>query len=235
MSAYLRKYATGTGADVRIQLVSPTTGRFIDDGDWTPAAGDIKVSIDGGSAADLDSEPTYSNGWWIFVFTNGELTGKRVTVKIVDADGPAVLDDSFEIETFGHASACYPPDYSTGVVPDGAITEAAFDADTAKYQAKVVLVDDDSGGVDLYLVTFFKNGQPYTGTVTSPTIQVVKAADGTDLIASTALTQIGSTKFYKKSSSTRTTAGSGYIAVVGATLDGIAMTWSQPVGRDSTA
>lgn len=124
----------------------------------------------------------------------------------------------------------------SGTLPAGSIDAAAFAADTDVYTMKVVLIDDNAGTADLWLVAFFKNGVPYTGTVTSPTIQVIKAADGTDLVASTALSQIGSTKHYKKSeASNRVVDGSGYVAVIGATLGGSARTWSQPIGRDSAA
>lgn len=115
-----------------------------------------------------------------------------------------------------------------------AIAEAAFAADTAKYQMKCQLAHDNAGTTDLYLVTFFKNGQPITSGITSMTIQVVKASDGTDLIASTALTQIASTGYFKKSEGTnRITAGSGYIAKISASIDSGTRTWSQPVSRDT--
>jgi hypothetical protein len=103
------------------------------------------------------------------------------------------------------------------------------------YQAKVTLTDDNSGGVDLYLVSIFKDGVPILSGITSPTIQVIKASDGSDLVASTALTQVASTGFYKKSeASSRVVSGSGYIAKVAATIDSTTLAWSQPVSRDST-
>jgi len=116
----------------------------------------------------------------------------------------------------------------------GAIDAATLAADMDTYQAKVVLIDDDSGATDLYLVTFFKNGEPVTTGITSPTIQVIKASDGTDLIASGALTEIGSSGMYKKAETTnRVVDGSGYIAKVQATIVSATRTWLQPIGRDS--
>lgn len=105
-------------------------------------------------------------------------------------------------------------------------------ADT--YQAKVSLIDDNAGTADRYVVAFFKNGEPVTTAITVPTIQVIKAADGADLIASTALTEIGATGRYRKDEATnRVVSGAAYVAVIGATIGGAARTWSQPVGRDS--
>jgi len=120
-------------------------------------------------------------------------------------------------------------DQSTGQLDSGSIGTSV---DT--YQAKVVLLDDDSGATDLYLVTYFKNGEPITSGITSPTIQIIKASDGTDLVASGALTEIGSLGMYKKAETTnRVVDGSGYIAKVQATIASATRTWLQPVGRDS--
>lgn len=124
-------------------------------------------------------------------------------------------------------------DSSVGAMAAGAIDEATFAADTAKYQAKVWLVDDDAGINDRYLTVWFKNGEPVTSGITSPTIQVIKSSDGTDLIASTAMTQIATTGLYKKDEATsRVVDGAGYIAKVQAIIDAATRTWFQPVGRD---
>lgn len=104
------------------------------------------------------------------------------------------------------------------------------------YQAKVLLFDDDSGASDRYVVVFYKNSQPITSGITSPTMQVIKVSDGTDLIASTALTQIASLGLYKHDqSANRISSGASYIAKIQATIDSSTRTWFQPVGRDSTA
>lgn len=116
----------------------------------------------------------------------------------------------------------------------GVINEAAFNADSAKYQAKVHLLDDNTGTNDRYIVTWFKNGEPIVAGITSPTIQVIKASDGTDLIASTAMTQIATTGLYKKDEATnRVVNGAAYIAKVQAIIDSATRSWYQPVGRDS--
>lgn len=100
-------------------------------------------------------------------------------------------------------------------------------------QMRVWMVDDNSGGRDLWMVTVYADGAPYTGTITSPTLQVVKE-DGTNLIAATALTQIGSTGYYKLAESTnRIVSGQGYVAVVSMTINGATQTWTQQMSRDS--
>ena len=116
-----------------------------------------------------------------------------------------------------------------------AFASAKFAADVSTYQAKVWLFDDDGGTTDRYVVAWFKNGQPVLASITSPTIQVWKASDGSDLIASAAMTEIGTTETYKYSATAgeRITDGAAYVAKVEATIDGSTRTWVQPVGRDS--
>lgn len=103
------------------------------------------------------------------------------------------------------------------------------------YQAKIWLCDDDTGTTDRYEVVWHKNGQPVTSGITSPTIQVIKASDGTDLIASTAMTQIGATGLYKydATGASRIVDGAAYIVKIQATIDGATRTWYQPLSRDT--
>lgn len=126
-------------------------------------------------------------------------------------------------------------DSSVGAVAANAIADAGLSTDLDTYQAKVDLIDDDAGATDRYVVAFFKNAQPVLAGITSPTIQVWKAADGTDLIASTALTEIGTTQTFRYNATTtaRVASGAGYVAKVTATIDGATRTWVQVIGRDS--
>lgn len=115
----------------------------------------------------------------------------------------------------------------------GAIDDDAVAADMDAYHAKVWVVKE-STTADHYAVVFFKNGQPVTTGITSQTIQVIKASDGTDLIASTGLTEVGALGIYKKDESTNKMVGGAiYFAKVQATIDGSARQWLQQIGRDS--
>jgi len=100
------------------------------------------------------------------------------------------------------------------------------------YHADVFLTRDALNSQDEYTIVWYKNGTPVTSGITVPTIQVVKRSDGSDLIASTAMTQIGSTGCYKLDSSTRLTSGEAAVAVITATIDESSRTWRRPVGRD---
>jgi hypothetical protein len=116
----------------------------------------------------------------------------------------------------------------------GAITEDVFAADTAKYQAKVWFFDDDTGTTDRYVAVWYKDGEPLTSGITSPTIQVYKVSDGSDLVASTSMTQIASTGTYRYTEATnRLVDGVAYIAKITASIASATRTWYQPVGRDN--
>lgn len=115
------------------------------------------------------------------------------------------------------------------------VNQADWDAlVTNSYQAKVWMQDDNANSNDRYVVSWYRNGVQVTSGITSPTIQVIAAATGSDLVASTSMTQIGSTGAYRYSEGTNRIAdGAAYLIVVTATIDGATRTWYQPMGRDS--
>lgn len=119
-------------------------------------------------------------------------------------------------------------------VASNAIAAAALAADLNVYLADIDVAIDTANERDEYTVTWLKNGVPVTSGITSPTIQVVKRADGTDLVASTAMTQIGATASYKYDEATNViTAGEAVLVIVGATIDGAARSFRRVVSRDT--
>ncbi len=118
-----------------------------------------------------------------------------------------------------------------------AIVAATLAADLDTYQAKVVWFDDESNVTDRYVVTWFKNSQPITSGITVPKLQIVKVADGSDLIAASGMTEIASLGRYRYDATTteRQTSGAAYLAIATATIGGSSRNWDQSVSRDSTA
>lgn len=160
----------------------------------------------------------------------GAIAANAITATSINADAVTaakIADSAIDAATFAAGAI------NAAAIADGAIDDAAVAADMDAYHAKVWIVKE-STTTDHYAVVFFKNGQPVTSGITSPTIQVIKASDGTDLIASTALTEIGSLGIYKKDESTSKLAGGAiYFAKVTATIDGSTRIWLQQIGRDS--
>jgi hypothetical protein len=111
---FLRKYNTAT--HVYVPIVKRAVVDFAVSADWTPAAGDVKISKDGGAAANVTNLPTaitMGNGAvWDFSLTATEMQAAKIVVTIVDSATKAVEDQCFDIVTFGNASAEYPPDFS---------------------------------------------------------------------------------------------------------------------------
>lgn len=104
------------------------------------------------------------------------------------------------------------------------------------YHADIQFTRDQSNTQDEYTITWFKNGVRQTTGITSPTIQVIKRSDGSDLIASTTPTQIASTGTYKHDATgaNRQTVGEAVLVVVTATIDAGSRSFSRLIGRDSS-
>ncbi len=115
------------------------------------------------------------------------------------------------------------------------VVSAALASSQDVYHADIEVTIDETNSKDEYTVTWFKNGVRQTSGITVPKIQVVKRADGLDLVAQADMTQIGSTGSYKYDEDTdRLTAGEAALVVVSATIDASGRTFSRIVTRDSS-
>jgi hypothetical protein len=153
---------------------------------------------------------------------------------------PTTFGRTLDISSGGEAGI----DWANVGTPGSTVSLSATTVGTATalgsaydlYSADIQFQRDEANTQDEYTVTWFKNGVRQTSGITSPTIQVINRSDGSNLIASTAMTQIGTTGSYKYDEATnRLTAGEAAVAVVSGTIDGSARTFSRIVGRDSTA
>lgn len=194
----------------------------------------------------IDADAIADNAIDAGAIANDAITAAKIATGAIDAD--AIADNAIDAGAIA-ADAITAAKIATGAIDadaiaadaitaakiaNGAIDAATFNADTDTYQAKVWLTDDDTGTADRYTVIWYKNGQPIVSGITSPTIQVYKIADGSDLVASTAMTEIASTGTYRYvEASNRIVDGVGYIILVSATIGGSGRTWYQPVSRDS--
>lgn len=194
---------------------------------------DFTTHNDAGANANADSTPTftvYKNGSAVVAITSQNATNYgtglyRCLAAITSANGFAVGDKVSLV-----ATATVGGDTSSVVLK---VCQVA-----AIYAAQIDLSDDESNTQDEYSVQWFKNGSPVTSGVTSPTIQVIKRADGTDLVAAAAMTEIGSTGAYKydaTAEANRISAGEAVVVQVQATIDGATRTWRRMLSRDSAA
>lgn len=221
--------STGAGSD-GTHIVLDSTASSVDDiyNGYIVTKASTTYGVERGSIVDyVGSTRTATID---FTFTNIPPAGDFVT--IYHTLGFSLSDA--ELSAF-RAWCAFGINSSTGYLAANCIPEEAFAADTAKYQMKIGIHLDSGATSDRYTIAFFANSQPIFTGVTSPTLQVVKDADGTDLIAATSLTQIASTGVFKYTAtgSARITPGAAYFAKVAATIDGSSRTWIQFIGRDS--
>lgn len=112
------------------------------------------------------------------------------------------------------------------------INAAAMADDMNSYTTRTWLAKQ-STAADKYIVQWVRNGQILTSGITLPKIRVYDE-DGTDLIAETAMTEIGSTQSFKFEEATnKLTPGEIYMVEAKATIDGAVQIDRQPVMRDS--
>lgn len=124
-----RLYPYGTGRTIAFKLLKFDDGEYATSSDWTPAAGDVKISKDAGTEANVGTLPSYSNGWWRLTLTNAELQAAEIAISIVDTATKVITDDGIVIHTYGHASAMYP----------------AFPSDVTKWNGTAVATPDTAG------------------------------------------------------------------------------------------
>lgn len=111
---YWAKY--GTQTDIRFPMVKRAVVDLAATADWTPAAGDTKVSKDGGNVANTSNNPAAVGGtgsiMWKLTLSATELQAAEVDVQIVDSATKAVEDQCLVVYTYGHASAKIQADLS---------------------------------------------------------------------------------------------------------------------------
>src|SRR5882724_8968140 len=111
---FLSKY--GVARHIYIPVVKRAVVDFAVGADWTPAAGDVKISKDGGAAANVTNLPTAiamgNAALWDFSITATEMQAAQVEVTVADSATKAVEDQGFIIETYGNASAQHAADLS---------------------------------------------------------------------------------------------------------------------------
>lgn len=177
----LRKYATATaaGTHIRIPIVKAGSQDFAASGDWTPAAGDVKVSKDGGTQANIGTLPTYSNGAWQFQLTAAELTAKQVEIMVVDAATKAVEDQAILIETYGHADAAhFTENMAAGIVAGAAETGTLTTTQATTDLAEAT--DNHYNGRTLIFIS---------GNLVGQATDITDYAGATGLLTFTALTE----------------------------------------------
>lgn len=111
-----RRYGVATYVDV--PMITKGVTDFALTADWTPATGDVKVSKDGGTAANITTLPTAitmgNTAYWRFALSATEMQAGCTVVTVGDTATKAVEDQFFAVTTYGHPSAFHSKDPISG-------------------------------------------------------------------------------------------------------------------------
>lgn len=134
----LRKY--GVGCDIYFPLVKVASMNFALGADFTHAAGDTKISKNGGAAANTTNAPAAiamgNAAIWKLTLTATEMQAALIVITVSDAATKVIEDQAILISTYGDASAQHAFDLATATqnvnvstITTGAITAAAIATD----------------------------------------------------------------------------------------------------------
>lgn len=103
----LRKY--GVQTDIYFPLIKRAVIDFAVSADYTYAAGDIKISKDGGAAANSTNSPSAitmgNTAIWKLTLTATEMQAAKIVLTLADSATKVVEDQAILIVTYGNASA----------------------------------------------------------------------------------------------------------------------------------
>ena len=129
----------GVAYAFEIPIIKAGSDDFAVAADWTPAAGDVKISKDGGAFSNITTLPTALSSHWAFSLSATEMEAKRIVVQVVDSGPKAVKDQSIPVNTLPvgaittgkcqsgsttTAQLAAAEDFTSDNIPNGAIFEA---------------------------------------------------------------------------------------------------------------
>jgi hypothetical protein len=136
-------------------------------GDWTPAAGDVKVIKDGGAAANITTLPTFISSTatltWSLSATECEAT--EIVIQTIDSATKAVQDQFFRLQTTKASALQVGVPQAVQSAGDTAITlDATAAAQTDFYKGCVVAITSGSGANQARIITAY-NGSTKVATI----------------------------------------------------------------------
>lgn len=187
---FLSKY--GVARHIYIPIIKRAVIDFAVSADWTPTAGDVKISKDGGAFANVTNLPTAiasanTGAEWDFSLTATEMQAAQVVVIISDAATKAVEDQSFIIETYGNASAQHAMDFGTATIVASSVAALAANVITAASIAADAITAAKVADGTIDAATFAAGAITATVIATDAIDADALAADGTAEIAAAIL------------------------------------------------
>ncbi len=157
----------GTAYTFRAPIVKAGSTDYALTADWTPAAGDVKVSKDGGAFANITTLPTFiaSAAALNWTLSAAETEATEVVIQVIDSATKAVQDQFFRLQTTKAAALQVGVPQAAQSAGDTAITlDATAAAQTDFYKGSVVAIISGDGANQARIITAY-NGSTKVATI----------------------------------------------------------------------
>jgi len=157
----------GTATTFRAPIVKAGSTDYALTADWTPAAGDVKVSKDGGAFANITTLPTFiaSAAALNWTLSAAETEATEVVIQVIDSATKAVQDQFFRLQTTKAAALQVGVPQAAQSAGDTAITlDATAAAQTDFYKGSVVAIISGDGANQARIITAY-NGSTKVATI----------------------------------------------------------------------
>jgi len=157
----------GTATTFRAPIVKAGSTDYALTADWTPAAGDVKVSKDGGAFANIATLPTFiaSASALNWSLSAAECEATEVVIQVIDSATKAVQDQFFRLQTTKAGALQVGVPQAAQSAGDTAITlDASAAAQTDFYKGSVVTIISGDGANQARIITAY-NGTSKVATI----------------------------------------------------------------------
>jgi spore maturation protein SpmB len=157
----------GTAYTFRAPIVKAGSTDYALTADWTPAAGDVKVSKDGGAFANITTLPTFiaSAAALNWTLSAAETEATEVVIQVIDSATKAVQDQFFRLQTTKASALQVGVPQAAQSAGDTAITlDATAAAQTDFYKGSVVAIISGDGANQARIITAY-NGTSKVATI----------------------------------------------------------------------
>lgn len=137
--------------------------------DWTPVAGDVKISKDGGAFANIATLPgnvtLAGSAAWTWTLSAAETEATEIVIQVIDAAPKAVQDQFFRLQTTKAGALQVGVPQAAQSAGDTAITlDATAAAQTDFYKGSVVTIISGDGANQARIITAY-NGSTKVATI----------------------------------------------------------------------
>jgi spore maturation protein SpmB len=157
----------GTAYTFRAPIVKAGSTDYALTADWTPAAGDVKISKDGGAFANIATLPTFiaSAAALNWTLSAAETEATEVVIQVIDSATKAVQDQFFRLQTTKASALQVGVPQAAQSAGDTAITlDATAAAQTDFYKGSVVAIISGDGANQARIITAY-NGTSKVATI----------------------------------------------------------------------